>query len=626
MDQNIFRQLFFEAATGIAIVSFDGKPVEVNHRFASLIGYTPEEFKSMVFTQFTHPEDVTKDWDLFEELRKGERNDYSIEKRYIRKNGEIFWVELTVERLHKGDSSNYVVAYINDITERKKLALSLEKTELLFEDLFNNMFQFMGYISTEGVLLKANKSALDFGGFKLEDAVGLKFYDAPWWTWNEEVREQLISSIKKAAKGEFIRYFVDVMGKNGLRTIDFSLRPAWDEKENKVIYLIPEGRLIPEEEELEKELLSKTLILENTEKLAKTGGWSWAIQEDSMELTSNALTLMGFKKSSGKLNFETFTAQIHPEDIESFDKAIKASIQNKRSLKHQYRVKVSPKSWKHIRSFGEPRFNSQGQVESLYGSLMDVTEDILMKEYLADVNIELTNTVEQLKQFAYITAHDLKEPLRTINSFIQLLRNELEEIDLSETTQSYLNFVESGANRLQDLIQGLLDYTKLDDGKISYKEVSVERLISEVLKDISFQIEESGAKIELGDYPDIIANEHRIKILFQNLISNAIKFKKPDSPVNIHITYDSTPEFHEFSVIDDGIGIAGESQELIFKIFKRLHTRSKYEGTGIGLSICKKIVSQHGGNISVNSVEGQGAKFTFTLKKDYDRKSKDFNS
>ncbi|WP_420386137.1 PAS domain S-box protein [Roseivirga sp.] len=625
MDQSIFRQLFLEAATGIAIVSFDGKPVEVNHRFASLIGYTPEEFKAMVFTQFTHPEDVTKDWDLFEELRKGERNHYSIEKRYIRKNGEIFWVELTVERLHKGDSSNYVVAYINDITERKKLAQSLEQTELLFEDLFNNMFQFMGYISTEGVLLKANKSALDYGGFKLEDAVGLKFYDVPWWTWNEEVREQLISSIKKASKGEFIRYFVEVMGKNGLRTIDFSLRPVWDEKENKVIYLIPEGRLVPEEEELEKELLSKKRILENTEKLAKTGGWSWLIENNSLELTSNALVLMGFNQSSGQLNFESFTDQIHPEDVEPFQKVITTSIESKRSFKHQFRVKTSSKGWKNLRSFGEPRFDSEGNVELLCGSLMDVTEDVLIKEYLADINIELTNTVEQLKQFAYITAHDLKEPLRTINSFIQLLRQELEQVDLSETTQSYLNFVESGANRLQDLIQGLLDYTRLDDGQISYKEISVNKLISEVLKDISFQIDESDAKIELGEYPNIIANEHRIKILFQNLISNAIKFRKPGSSVSIHITYESKPEFHEFSVMDDGIGIADDNQELIFKIFKRLHTRSKYEGTGIGLSICKKIVSQHGGNISVDSVEGHGARFTFTLKKDYDRKSKDFN-
>lgn len=609
----MFKTLFEESATGTAIVSFDGKPVAVNRKFCEMLGYSEEELKTMVFTQFTHPDDIDIDWDLFQELRDDKRDKYKIEKRYVRKNKDILWVDLVVERLKKGDLFNYVVAYINDISERKHLAEELAETELLFEHIFDNMFQFIGQISTDGTLLKANKTALDFGGFTKEQAIGNKFYDAPWWTWNQEVREQLIESIKKASQGEFIRYFVDVMGKEGLRTIDFSLRPV--KQNGKVAWLIPEGRLIPEEKELERELLETTLVLENTEKLAKTGGWSWTIALDKVELTTNAKELFGFRKDKTGISFEDIKGQIHPLDVQKFEETVAKALKEQKSYHQEYRVKKGSRSWRHIRTFGEPWFDANGKLESLHGALMDISDDIKASQQLEKVNKELTDTVDQLRQFTHITAHDLKEPLRSIKSFIQLFKQSITDIDIPAHVMGYMDFIESGSNRLNLLISDLLDYTKLETSQIRFEKVKIEEIITEALDDLSSQIDNSGTEVQFEGSPELVANKYRIRLLFQNLINNAIKFTKEGNSPKILITYESKRNHHQFNVIDNGIGIAKDKQAEIFNIFKRLHARDEVEGSGIGLSICKKIAEQHLGSIQVKSKPGMGSTFSFTLSK-----------
>jgi PAS domain S-box-containing protein len=239
---------------------------------------------------------------------------------------------------------------------------------------------------------------------------------------------------------------------------------------------------------------------------------------------------------------------------------------------------------------------------------------------LAQNNAELTRYIStnvELEQFAYIAAHDLKEPLRTIISFAQMLRCRHGEM-LNDEGQEFVDYIVQGTRCMEALINGLLDYSSLDKrGQLDIEEIPARDVLDQVLRSLNTQIQERGAEVIYGDLPTVHAEPVLLAQLIQNLVSNGIKFNTSECPV-IRIEGDSDPAdplSWKFSVHDNGIGIPEEGQAQIFGVFRRLHNRDEYEGTGIGLAVCKKIAERHGGRIGVESRPGQGASFWFTLPK-----------
>jgi PAS domain S-box-containing protein len=235
-------------------------------------------------------------------------------------------------------------------------------------------------------------------------------------------------------------------------------------------------------------------------------------------------------------------------------------------------------------------------------------------EELVIANKELVFQKEELKEFAYITSHDLQEPLRTISSFTKLINDEHKD-ELSEDLKTYINFLSESSDRLRNLITNLLDYTRLGNlEKIT--PVDCDILIKEILSDLSISISESKSKISLVDpLPTITGSKSGLRILFQNLISNAIKFSKKDTLPQIKIFFKEDSEKWLFSIQDNGIGMKKKDLKKIFGFFTRLHNRDSYEGTGIGLAYCIKVVKKHNGNIWVDSELGEGSTFYFTISK-----------
>jgi len=221
---------------------------------------------------------------------------------------------------------------------------------------------------------------------------------------------------------------------------------------------------------------------------------------------------------------------------------------------------------------------------------------------------------DELKEFTYITSHDLQEPLRTISSFTKLINDEHKD-ELSEDLNTYINFISESSDRLSNLITNLLDYTRLGkEKKITLVDCNV--LIKEILADLSVSISESKSKISVVEpLPTITGCKGGLRILFQNLISNAMKFSKKDTPPQIKIFFKEDSEKWTFSVQDNGIGMKKKDLKKIFGLFTRLHNRESYEGTGIGLAYCMKVVKKHNGNIWVDSELGEGSTFYFTISK-----------
>lgn len=240
------------------------------------------------------------------------------------------------------------------------------------------------------------------------------------------------------------------------------------------------------------------------------------------------------------------------------------------------------------------------------------------KELLAEKNAEieiqnkkLAESNSDLEQFAYVASHDLKEPLRMISSYSSLLNKRYRQV-FDETGMEFLHYIADAATRMDNLLTGLLDYSRVNRKFQEYKMVNLDDVVKVVTNNLQSRIRQTDARIYVGKMPVIKTNYTQMVQLFQNLIGNALKFNKT-SFVEVIVDCQLQNGEFVFSVKDNGIGINDEDKERIFQVFQRLHTNAEYEGTGIGLSITKKIVERYGGKIWVESTPGQGSTFFFTL-------------
>jgi len=224
---------------------------------------------------------------------------------------------------------------------------------------------------------------------------------------------------------------------------------------------------------------------------------------------------------------------------------------------------------------------------------------------------ELKRSNVDLEQFAYVASHDLQEPLRMVSSFTQLLQKRYER-ELDSDADEFIHFIVEGAQRMQQLINDLLVYSRVDRSGRTFVNISGEAILKQTLDNLQLLIGKSDCQITHDPLPTLYCDSSQILVLFQNLLSNAIKYCGDDAP-HIHITCHHCFSAHRISVRDNGIGIAPEYHERIFKIFQRLHPRDEYSGTGIGLSLCKRIVERHGGIMWVESEVGKGATFHFSI-------------
>ncbi len=223
--------------------------------------------------------------------------------------------------------------------------------------------------------------------------------------------------------------------------------------------------------------------------------------------------------------------------------------------------------------------------------------------------LEISN--KELEQFAYVSSHDLKEPLRMITSFLQLLQRRYAD-NLDEDANDFINFAVEGAKRLDMMINDLLEYSRIGSKERELNYIHSEKIVELVLTNLKTLIEDKNAIVTYDSLPIIYANEYQMIQLFQNLISNGIKYNEQKNP-KVHISIDEKDDEYIFSVKDNGIGINKSHLKRIFTIFQRLHTREEYDGSGIGLAISLRILQQHGGKIWVESEPGKGSTFYFTL-------------
>ena len=351
--------------------------------------------------------------------------------------------------------------------------------------------------------------------------------------------------------------------------------------------------------------------------------WDCDLSTKKVIWNNGITSIFGYKEEEVENTDMWGWNRVHPDDKRrAIAKAVAHLKKGVRTFSDEFRCICSDGSYRYVQNKVFVMNDAKtGKPIRMIGALQDVTEQKNKEIQLRELNEALSERAEQLatsntelERFAYIASHDLQEPLRTITSFLQLLKRKYEG-QLDETANTYITFAVDGGERMKQLIMDMLEYSRVNTQLKLNEEVDMQHILNDVLFNFSGRIKLSDAMIVSENLPKIYAVKTQMIQLLQNLISNAIKYQKPNVPPYIIVKGEDHETEWEFSVQDNGIGIDEKFFDKIFIIFQRLHSKTQFTGTGIGLAICKKIIEKHKGRIWVTSIVGEGTTFHFTIPK-----------
>ncbi|HXS37738.1 MAG TPA: PAS domain-containing protein [Flavipsychrobacter sp.] len=326
-----------------------------------------------------------------------------------------------------------------------------------------------------------------------------------------------------------------------------------------------------------------------------------------------------------ELSFELIAQYIHPDDNKKVNAVMKRALEGGNDMDIEYKIISAQQHIKIIHVVGRMIASKDGKMLKLIGSVREVTKQRMTEENLKKHLDELNRSNKELEEFAYVASHDLQEPLRKISTFSDRLNEKYKNILSGEGTM-YLERMMASAENMRLLINNLLEFSRVTKSTQPFTSVNLNFILRQVKMDLELTIEETGTVIDTNDLPAIEASVTQMSQLFTNIINNAIKFHKPDKNPIIDIKADILTNeeklsyhlplrkaYHRIAFTDNGIGFENEYATKIFQIFQRLHGKTEYPGSGIGLAICKKIAEHHNGIIYAENIPEHGARFVIIL-------------
>ncbi len=355
------------------------------------------------------------------------------------------------------------------------------------------------------------------------------------------------------------------------------------------------------------------------------GTFEWIIVPDKVYCSEGVYQICEVDRFSNVFTLKSVRTMLHPEDREEVIAAVLAVFDTGDTYNVETRIITPQKNIRYINSIGRIIKDGQGNPLKLVGSVRDITQrkesEIALKKHFQELN----RSNRQLEEFAYVTSHDLQEPLRKISTFSDRLAEKVSGT-LDQDGTFYLERIKAAANNMRLLIKNLLDFSRITEGSLAFLQTNLSFVLKEVTADLELKIGETKATIESGPLPVITADPLQMRQLFLNLIGNALKFRRENVAPEIRVSCGKltdeektfaglTPsrQYYKIQFSDNGIGFEQEYASRIFQMFQRLHGKTEYPGSGIGLAICKKIVDYHQGVIYAERLPEFGARFTVIL-------------
>jgi PAS domain S-box-containing protein len=599
-----FRAMFEGHGAPMLLIEPDtGAILDANNAAAAFYCYSRDQLRSMSIDRINQlpPKEVAEERQKAVELIK---NRFIFLHRIA--DGQVRWVEVHSSPVTiQGRAALFSI--IHDITARHRVEEALRESEEKFRSAFANAAIGFAMTTPDGQFVDANPAYCSITGYSIEELRTMAF---PRLIHPEDYAHnmQLIERMLSGQIADFVvenRYFRKdgdaVWVRKSVSLVrDAEGAPKW------LIALIED---ITARKQAEGELCQSREDLDRAQEVAQIGSWRLDVRCNVLTWSDENHRIFGVPRGT-PMTYETFLGIVHPDDRQYVDTQWRAGLRGEPyDIEHRITVDGQVK-WVREKAYLE--FDNDGKLLGGFGITQDITDRKAAERELRQMTGELERSNEELRHFAYAASHDLREPLRMISGFLKLLTDRYDP-QLDDKARQYIGYAVDGATRMSQLIQDLLEYTRVDRAGAALEPTEAGRALAEALANLHGLIQEAGALVTYDELPTVIGDPTQVLRLFQNLIGNAVKFRTPGRCCLIHVGARKRAGRWEFSVQDNGIGIDPSQYERIFIIFQRLHTREAYPGSGVGLSICKRIVERHGGRIWVESEPGRGSTFYFTL-------------
>jgi PAS domain S-box-containing protein len=505
------------------------------------------------------------------------------------------------------------------------------------QDLIYDYFPGIVYIYDTG------SGNLSYVSKKITDLLGYSADDVSSWKtdWMQVVFKDDVDLVKKELqayhdlKGDETRSFQSRYTRKDeawryFRTQGNVLKRDANGKPLSILFIAQD---ITDQLQSEEELKKSRELIRDVEHMLEFGTWDWDFVHNKIDRSAGMYAIMGYEDSirdelkglPDKEQYEFYMGHILPEDRPHAESVIQGSIRDKTDYEVEYRILSKTGEEKIFHSKAKAVLGDDGQLLKLLGVTSDVTRVSRFRKEIESYVAELNRSNKELEEFAYVASHDLQEPLRKIVTFSDRLLAKFEDV-LGAEGVAYLSRMTVATANMRILIDNLLEFSRVTRSVDAFVLTDLNNILEDARSELELKIEEAKATIIQETLPDIVCNGPQIRQLFVNLLANSLKFRRPDVETRIHIAahaltqaekiaegFHVNREYFSISITDNGIGFEEEYAERIFLIFQRLHGKSEYPGSGVGLAICKKIVDQHGGSIRADSTPGKGSVFTVFL-------------
>jgi PAS domain S-box-containing protein len=601
------QTLLLISIDGIHIVDKVGNIIEANDAFCQLLGYSKEEILKK--TVFDIDALISKE-EFSGEIEQLKNKARVFQTKHRKKDGTLIDVEINAVGVNF-DGIEYVYASSRDISSRVQ-EVKIKADAL---DHLNKIASRVPGVLYQYVLRPDGSSHFPFASAGVQDIYGVS---------PDEIVNDASVVFKRIYKDDLegVIQSITASAKN-LTPWQHEYRVQDDDGTIRLIY----GNSIPQKEPdgsilwhgfitditLTKRAENQLAELANRYKQLFDSHSSVMLLIDVnsgyiLDVNISALNFYGYSKEQLKnMNI----AEINILNKEAIKQEMELAFLEKRNY-FIFKHKLANGELKDVEVHSTPMIIN-GK-ETLFSVIHDISERKKSEQIVLEYTHKLQRLNTDLESFAYVASHDLKAPLNVVTGFLGLMNSKNDQLS-NETREEYLKYIQNAVDQMKLLINDLLQFSRIGSNKDALSEIDLNELLMSVQSILKETILQNNATIKIQPLPTIMANKTLLNELFMNLLGNALKYHKPKQEVFIEIGYREAGDKYQFYVKDNGIGIAVENLEKVFIMFKRLHTNSEYQGTGIGLALCKRIVEAHGGEIWIESVLGEGSTFYFTIKK-----------